>query len=95
MSIERLNRWRRTPPKRNGLWLTRERDRGGLGYLLLVENGCVASDDDLARALGQTFREDFNYFDGEDVMKITNEWNNEWYFVGNRWREIYGIIRKK
>lgn len=95
MSIERLDRWRRTPPKRNGLWLTRERDLGGLGHLLLVEDGYVASDYDLADALGQTFREDFNYFEGESVEEITETYNQEWYFVGKRWRQIYGLVEQK
>lgn len=89
--IETLDRWRRSPPKRDGLWLTRERERGGLGYLVLVIDGYVAGDDDLCAVLGvNKVREDFNYFDGVSVQEITTKYNNEWYFIGNRWREIYG-----
>ncbi len=83
-------RWQRTPPKREGLFLLRQRDAiKDTIYLVLLQNGEVSDDHDLSDRLFYQIPEDFNYWAGNTVEDLTNGTtehgtmlNGEWLYVG-------------
>ena len=65
------NRWRRSPPDRDGWW---QFDEDGIGkQFVMVADGCVVSDDEWGQAVGRPpeLLWSENYWEGCDVVEMT------------------------